>query len=134
MSSTFREILVGLARNWQDPIGVTPGVSLAVARYDAAVLSGLPEPACRGVSSGADFVHQDLRYQVIASREPELARVPRVPRDGWDRLVWLVYDRDYALLEAWSWDAESYRRATAATPATPEDLRRGQDLLYDISA
>lgn len=134
MPATFRELLVDLACHWQDPLGVTPAVNYAVARYDAAALAGLAEPRCRAVASGADFDHEGQRYQVIASRDPEPARIPVVRRAGWDRLIWLVYDRDYALLEAWSCEGEALRaRWGDSRILTSDCLRLGEDLLREAA-
>lgn len=132
MSATFREMLVDLACHWQDPLGVTPAVNYAVARYDAAALAGLAESRCRAVASGADFDHEGLRYQVIASRDPEPARIPVVRRRGWDCLIWLVYDRDYALLEAWRCEGEALRARWGDSRVLGSDcLRLGEDLLRE---
>lgn len=122
--ATFRETLVNLALDWHCPPGLTPGASYSVARYDAALLAGLPEPACRAAALGAGFSREGLRYEVIASRDPDPARLPRLRPPSGDRLIWLAYDRHYALLEAWECDAAGLPR-----PLTADALRAGRNLL-----
>lgn len=137
----LRQRLVDIALEWERTIGVAPQVTSATAEYDAARLVGHSDESfardCAGhtaVSKGSDFSWKGLTYQVKANR-PSGRRGSVVTKVGkannyvWDRLIWVLYDRHYVLLEVWEWDVDAYREAfDAQAHVRPPDMRRGRRL------
>jgi hypothetical protein len=86
------------------------------------------------VSRGADFTHRGTRYQVKANRPSGkpgsfVKLVGKARNYDWDRLIWLLYDREYVLQEAWQWDVDDYRKAfDSIERLRPEHMRLGQRL------
>ena len=35
--------------------------------------------------------------------------VPKATNYEWDRLIWILYDKNYVMQEAWEWNVEDYR-------------------------
>ena len=71
----LRDELAKLALQWQERFGVAPSITSAISEYDAAKLVGMSEDEYSeymkdktAVSKGADFVFQNIRYQVKANR------------------------------------------------------------------
>lgn len=56
-----------------------------------------------------------------------VTRVAKASNHDWDKSVWLLYDRLYALQEAWEWNATAYQQAfhEQAHVRSP-DMRRGR--------
>jgi hypothetical protein len=53
--------------------------------------------------------------------------VPKVKNYEWDRLIWLLYDREFHIQEAWEWTVNDYRAAfDMVTRLSPFDMRRGR--------
>src|SRR5207244_12966830 len=74
------------------------------------------------VTRGTDFCCNGLRYQIKACRPSGkpgsfIAWVPKATNYEWDRLVWLLYDREFQLLEAWKW-------CVAAFPTSFDTIKR----------
>ena len=45
----------------------------------------------------------------------------------WDRLIWLLYDREFELQEAWEWTMDDYRAGFEDIGRlSPADMRRGR--------
>jgi hypothetical protein len=86
------------------------------------------------VSKGADFVWQGHRYQIKANRPSGapgscVTWVPKARNSGWDLLIWILYDRTYALQEAWLWEVAAYEAAFHEKKRlSPPDYRRGMRL------
>lgn len=134
-----RARLVTIALEWERAFGVAPQITSAVSEYDAARLVGHSEESfghdCIGrtaVSRGSDFSYNGLRYQVKANRPSGkpgsvVTKVGKANNYEWDRLIWVLYDSGYVLLEAWEWDVDSYRASFDAQPhVRPPDMRRGR--------
>ena len=52
----------------------------------------------------------------------------------WDRLIWILYNREYVIQEAWQFDAEEYGRLFADKKRlSPKDLRQSV-ALYRVPA
>jgi hypothetical protein len=87
------------------------------------------------VTRGTDFCHNGLRYQVKACRPSGkpgsvITWLPKATNYDWDRLIWLMYDREFRLLEAWEWTVENYQRELDAVKRlSPAHMRAGGDLL-----
>ncbi len=143
----LRARLVALALEWQARYSVAPHITNAISEYDAALLVGhSPESYSRdcmgrtAVTRGADFSHNGLRYQVKGSR-PSGSRGSAVSKLGkaanyeWDRLLWLLYDVRYNLLEVWEWEVGAYRDAfDAQVTIRPPDMRLGHCLFTRASS
>ena len=61
------------------------------------------------VAKGADFECRKIRYQVKANRPSgkpgsRVTMVPKATNYDWDRLIWILYDEKFNMLEAWEWE------------------------------
>lgn len=134
----IRERLVQIALEWEARFGVAPAVTCAISELDAALLVGCDERAFAGqrrartaVTAGFDFEHGGRRYQVKANRPSgkpgsTVTLVGKAKPDGWDRLVWILYDPAYRIVEAWEWERAAYVDAFQARERVrPADMRRG---------
>ena len=136
--SDLRPRLVDIALTWQQQFGVAPSITSAVSEYDAAALVGMTEQeyglACcnrTAVSRGWDFLFKDIRYQVKANRPSGRAGSPvtlvgKPNNYEWDKLIWILYDREYVIQEAWQWDVQEHRsQFETKKRLSPVDMRRG---------
>jgi hypothetical protein len=137
----LRERLISVALEWELAFGVAPSITSAVAEYDAACLMGHDDVSfgrdCLGrtsVTKGSDFTLEGRRYQVKANRPSGkpgsfVTLVSKARNYDWDRLIWILYDRNYRLQEAWMWEVEAYRLAfDARSRLSPTDMRGGSRL------
>src|SRR6478736_3733253 len=135
---SLRARLVAIALEWQNSFGVAPQITNAVSEYDAARLIGHTDASygqdCVGrtaVSKGADFSHHGIRYQVKGSRPSgapgsDVTKLAKASNYYWDRFLWLLYDKNYVLQEAWLWEVDAYRTAFHDQKyIRPPDMRRG---------
>ena len=138
----LRDRLVAAALEWQDHFGVAPSITSAISEYDAALLVGHSaesfglECADRtAVTKGSDFSYRGLRYQVKANRPSGkpgsfVTLVAKAANYDWDRLIWILYDREYHIQEAWEWTVQAYRTEfDQKARLSPADMRRGRSLL-----
>ena len=141
----LRDKLVNIALEWQDSFGVAPSITSALSEYDAAMLVGMPENEYSeymkdktAVSKGADFVFNHQRYQVKANRPSgkpgsKVTMVPKATNYLWDKLIWILYDQHYVMLEAWEWDVEDYKlEFDDKKRISPNDYRKGKCLFTKI--
>lgn len=68
------------------------------------------------VRKGYDFTFNHSRYQVKANRTSGkpgsfVTLAPKAKNDGWDFLVWLLYNPRYEVQEAWLWEVAAYKLA-----------------------
>ena len=139
---TLRERLVEIALQWQDRYGVAPSITSTVSEYDAAMLVGMTDSEYSeymqdktAVSKGVDFVHNGIRYQVKANRPSGkkgsfITMVPKATNYEWDKLIWILYDKDFVMQEAWVWDVHDYISAfDSIKRLSPNHYRKGT-LLY----
>ena len=127
----LRDILVDVALQWQASFGIAPSITSSISEYDAAMLVGMSEKEYSdymrdktAVAKGTDFVYRNIRYQVKAM-------VPKVSNYEWDRLIWILYDKDYVMQEAWEWHVEDYKMAFENKKRlSPEDYRKGHCLYH----
>jgi hypothetical protein len=121
--------------------GVAPAITSALSEYDAAALVGCPETDyCVGaalrtaVSKGHDFVFTGKRYQVKGNRPSGKAGSPvtlvsKAKNFEWDFLVWVLYDTQYNVVEAWQWEVADYRkRFEFEKRLSPAHMRQGTRL------
>lgn len=138
----LRETLVAVVLEWERRFGVAPSVTSAISELDAALLVGHTQESLMRQSSGrtavtrgADFVHDGVRYQVKANRPSGkpgsfVTLVAKAKNYEWDRLVWILYDREFRMQEAWLWSVDEYRAAfDHVNRLSPDQMRRGRSLL-----
>ena len=119
----LRDKLVGLALKWERTFGNAPHITAALSELDAAGLVGCSteeyaECMCgaTAVRRGHDFEFKGRRYQVKANRPSGkpgsiVTLVPKAKNFDWDVLIWILYNKEYQIQEAWSWEAAPYRQA-----------------------
>jgi hypothetical protein len=139
----LRKLLVQVALDWESHLGVAPSITNAVTELDAAFLVGMNEDAyCSegrlrtAVSKDTDFICNGIRYQVTANRPSGKQGSPvtlvsqkteKKRRFGWDRLIWILYDRLYVIQEAWEFTADDYRKSfNNLTRLSPKHMRQGR--------
>lgn len=134
----LRANLIQVALEWERAFGNAPQITTVLSEFDAAQLVGCSTMAYSRIMQGAtavrrgfDFLFQGNRYQVKGNRPSGKAgsRVTWVPKTNnyeWDYLVWLLYNPQYELQEAWQWDVDAYRAAFESVKRlSPEHMRRG---------
>lgn len=137
----MRETLVSVALEWERRYGVAPAVTSALSEYDAARLVGhSPESLSldgvgrTAVTRGSDFKFEGIRYQIKACRPSgkpgsNITKVPKASNYEWDRLIWILYDREFHILEAWEWNVDAYRVEFHTTERlSPAMMRKGRAL------
>lgn len=138
----LRSQLVATALAWQHHYGVAPSITSALSEYDAAVvLLGMNEAEygaslqeATAVQRGFDFRHQGLRYQVKANRPSGrpgsfVTKCAKASNYDWDHLIWVLYNREYEIQEAWMWDARSYQQAFhESNRISPANMRQGKSV------
>ena len=141
MTEQLRNKLVEIALQWQERYGVAPSITSTISEYDAAMLVGMSENEYSdymkdktAVIKGSDFVFKNTRYQVKANRPSGkkgsfVTMVPKAANYEWDRLIWILYDKNYVIQEAWEWEVEEYKDAfDAIKRLSPDHYRKGRCL------
>ena len=130
-----------VALDWKRAFGVAPGITSSLSEFDAALLTG-HTPASFGqsmqgvtaVRKGVDFCRGGIRYQVKGNRPSgkrgsTVTKVGKAKNYEWDRLIWVRYDPQYVVQEAWEWLVNKYRcEFDAHSRLSPSDMRRGRQL------
>ena len=142
---SLRNELVGIALQWQESFGVAPSITNAISEYDAALLVGMTENEYSeymkdktAVNKGNDFVYKEIRYQVKANRPSGkkgsfVTMVPKATNYEWDKLIWILYDKNYVMQEAWEWSVKDYENAfDNIKRLSPNHYRKGR-CLYNKS-
>lgn len=138
---TLRQTLIDTALAWQNRYGVAPAITSAVSELDAAHLVGMTDDEYSdymqdktAVAKGYDFIYNGVRYQIKAHR-PSGKSGSRITNAGkarnyeWDVLIWIRYNVNYEIEEAWSWDRQDYVNAfDSKSRISPEDMRRGKSV------
>lgn len=137
----LRDKLVEVALEWQSKFGVSPSITSSVSEYDAAMLVGMSEQEYSeymkdktAVSKGVDFVFNNIRYQIKANRPSGkpgsfVTLVSKASNYLWDKLIWILYDKNYVMQEAWEWDVEDYKSSfDKKNRLSPDDYRKGRRL------
>jgi hypothetical protein len=141
MNETLRDKMVSVALEWQKRFGIAPQITTPISEYDAAMLVGFPEQEYSdymqdktAVNKGFDFIYNDIRYQIKGNRPSgkpgsKVTWVPKATNYDWDILIWVLYDKHYAIQEAWQWDVNPYKDAFHNKKRLgPNDYRQGQQL------
>ena len=137
----LRDELVKIALLWQERFGVAPSITNTISEYDAAMLVGMSENEYSdymkdktAVNKGSDFVFTNIRYQVKANRPSGkkgsfVTMVPKATNYEWDRLIWILYDKNFVMQEAWEWEVKDYKLAfDNIKRLSPDHYRKGQCL------
>lgn len=138
MNNVLREKLVSVALEWQDRYGIAPQITSPLSEYDAAMLIGFPEQEYSdhmqdktAVGKGSDFVYKGVHYQIKGNRPSgkpgsRITMVPKATNYEWDVLIWVMYDKNYIIQEAWQWDVEPYKETFHNKKRlSPNDYRKG---------
>ncbi len=141
MSGTLRERIVEIALEWQERYGIAPQITTPISEYDAAMLIGFPEREYSdhmqdktAVGKGSDFTYNGIRYQIKGNRPSgkpgsRITMVPKATNYHWDVLIWVMYDKNYVIQEAWQWHVQPYKDAFHEKKRlSPNDYRQGKKL------
>ena len=83
------------------------------------------------VNKGYDFKFNDHRYQIKANRPSGkpgsfVTRAPKPSNLDWDFLIYMLYNKQYELQEAWFWKLEDYLKVLHDKKYLgPKDYREG---------
>ena len=134
----LRDLLAVVALEWEKRFSVAPRITADIAEYDAAKLVGTSLRIGKGrragdtaVTRGVDFWKDKIAYQVKSNRpsgkpESRVTLVNKATNYNWNRLVWILYDQNYRIQEAWEFVQDEYRRLFESRKRlSPADMRRG---------
>lgn len=137
----LRDKLVETALEWQKRFGVAPQITSVVSEYDSAMLVGMSEKDYSdymqdktAVQKGFDFIFNGIRYQIKANRPSgkkgsKVTWVPKAKNYNWDILIWILYDKEYQIQEAWEWNVEDYiKNFDSKKRLSPDDMRKGNKI------
>lgn len=137
----LRDQLVDIALKWQEQYGVAPSITSSISEYDAAMAVGMTENEysdfmqdITAVNKGHDFIHKGIKYQIKAHRPSgkpgsKITNAGKARNYEWDVLIWLRYDVNFNIQEAWLWEREKYISAfDAIKRISPADMRNGKKL------
>lgn len=138
---SLRDDLIKLSLAWQNRYGVAPAITSAISEYDAAMLLGMKDEEYSSymqdktaVSRGHDFIFNGHRYQIKAHRPSgkpgsKITNAGKARNYEWDYLIWLRYNVDFTIAEAWMWDRDSYvTNFDSKKRLSPNDMREGEKL------
>ena len=137
----LREKLVEIALEWQEKFGVAPNITSTISEYDAAMLVGMSEEQysdfmqdMTAVNKGFDFIFNGIRYQIKACRPSgkpgsKVTKVPNVTNYDFDKYIWILYNKEYEIQEAWEWDVKDFKTTfKLGKRISPEEIRAGKPL------
>ena len=137
----LRQQLVEITLAWEKAFGNAPLITTVISEYDAARLVGCSVDAyssvmqgCSVVQKGHDFVFNGSRYQVKGNRPSgksgsAVSWVPKATNYDWDYLVWILYNSQFEIQEAWEWPVADYRAAfDSISRLSPAHMQRGRRL------
>lgn len=137
----LRQNPINVSLQWQRQYGVAPVITSALSEYDAAKLIEMSDEEYAeymsdktAVSKGHDFIHKGIRYQIKAHRPSGkpgsfITNAGKAKNNEWDILIWLRYNSEYEIQEAWSWPREEYIATfDTAQRISPTDMQRGKKL------
>ena len=120
---------------------VAPQITASIAEYDAAKLVGTSLRIGKGrkesdtaVTKGVDFRKGNIFYQVKSNRPSgkpgsKVTLVGKATSFDWHKLVWILYDQEYNIEEAWEFTRNKYRQLFELKKRiSPEDMRKGTKL------
>ena len=58
-----------------------------------------------------------------------IGMVPKASNYEWDKLIWILYDKEYIIQEAWEWSVQDYKLAfDSKKRLSTDDYRKGKCL------
>ena len=143
----LRNRLVEVTLEWEKAFGNAPSITSVISEYDAAQLincSIADYSACMqkttAVQRGHDFVANGKKYQVKGNRPSgkpgsRVTLVSKAKNYNWDFLIWVLYDCNYQMQEAWKWGQADYKNEFEGKKyARPDDMRRDPgEQIYSVS-
>ncbi|MDZ4185222.1 MAG: hypothetical protein U1D97_09615 [Desulfuromonadales bacterium] len=137
----LRQNLIKVALEWQQQYGVAPAITSALSEYDAAKLIEMSDKDYAeymrdktAVCRGHDFIHKNMRYQIKAHRPSGkpgsfITNAGKARNYDWDFLIWIRYNAEYEIQEAWAWKREEYITSfDSLSRISPADMRNGKRL------
>lgn len=137
----LREKLVEITLEWEKQFGVAPNITGTVSEYDAAMLVGMSEKeysnymqGMTAVHKGFDFLFNGIRYQIKACRPSgkpgsKVTRLPTVSNYDFDKFIWILYNKEYEIQEAWEWDVKDFAATFPKEKRiNPKEIRAGKPL------
>lgn len=137
----LREKLVEITLEWEKQFGVAPNITGTVSEYDAAMLVGMSEKeysnymqGMTAVHEGFDFLFNGIRYQIKACRPSgkpgsKVTRLPTVSNYDFDKFIWILYNKEYEIQEAWEWDINDFKANFVLKQIIkPKEIRAGKPL------
>lgn len=137
----LREELVKITLEWERKFGVAPNITGTVSEYDAAMLVGMTEEeysdymqGMTAVNKGFDFLFNGLRYQIKACRPSgkpgsKVTRLPTINNYDFDKFIWILYNKEYEIQEAWEWDINDIKANFVLKQIIkPKEIRAGKAL------
>lgn len=134
----LRKKLVETSLAWESAYGNAPAITSALSELDAALLVGCSAEqysrlmqGSTAVQKGFDFSYNDERYQVKPCRPSGkpgsfVTKVPKASNYHWDFLLWILYNPQYEIEEAWLWDRAAYIEAfDSIIRLSPKHMRLG---------
>lgn len=118
----LRELLVQISLEWEKRFAVAPRITDSIAEYDAAKLVGTSLRIGKGrkesdtaVTKGVDFRKGSIFYQVKSNRPSgkpgsRVTLVGKPSNYNWEKLVWILYNRQYKIEEAWEFLCNKYKK------------------------
>ncbi len=138
----LRQRLVEATLAWERTFGIAPSITSALSEFDAAMLIGCSAEeysasmyGATAVQKGHDFTFNSSRYQVKANRPSGkpgsfVTLVPKAKNYEWDFLIWLLYNPQYQIQEAWLWEVGAYKAAFGSIKRlSPFHYRKGKRLV-----
>ena len=138
----LRNLLVEVALEWERRFAIAPRITDAIGEYDAAKLVGTSIRIGMGrdrgdtaVKKGFDFKKEDTLYQVKSNRPSgklgsTVTLVGKAKNFDWNRLIWILYDSQYDIVEAYQFANNEYKRLFEKKKRlSPDDMRKGDKLV-----
>jgi len=138
----LRDLLAQIALEWEKRFAVAPHITADIAEYDAAKLVGTSIRIGKGRTStdtavikGMDFLNKGERCQVKSNRPSgkpgsPVTLVGKASNYDWDKLIWILYNREYKIEEAWQFKRDHYKKCfELKNRLSPQDMRKGSKLL-----
>jgi len=139
--NNLRSELVASALSWERAFGNAPQITSVLSELDAALLVGCPieqysllMQGATSVQKGYDFKFNGCRYQVKGNRPSGKAGsvvtlVPKAKNYDWDFLIWVLYDSQFQIQEAWLWEVSAYKAEfDSVKRLSPNHYRKGKKL------
>ena len=137
----LRSELVASALSWERAFGNAPQITSVLSELDAALLVGCSieqysalMQGATSVQKGYDFKFNGFRYQVKGNRPSGKAGsfvtlVPKAKNYDWDFLIWILYDSQFQIQEAWLWEVSAYKTEfDSVKRLSPSHYRKGKKL------